>query len=75
MSPKAILDLVASKKSPAPSGSLTPVLMSVSCYIKKEMAPVPIRSEMRMVLDRSNTGILGSNLGRGMNISPPFSVL
>jgi hypothetical protein len=39
--------------------------------------PVPMvsRSKPRMVLDRSNTEIMGSNPARGMNASPRLSVL
>jgi hypothetical protein len=31
-------------------------------------APVAVRYKPRMVLDRSNTGIVGSNPARGMNV-------
>jgi hypothetical protein len=34
-----------------------------------------MRSKARVVLVRSNTGIVGSNLSRGMDICPYFSVL
>jgi len=34
-----------------------------------------VQSKTRTVLDRSNTGIMGSNLSRGMDVCPRFSVL
>jgi hypothetical protein len=39
--------------------------------------PVPVaeRSEARTVFDRSNSGIMGSNPPRGMDLCPRFSVL
>jgi hypothetical protein len=39
--------------------------------------PVPVaeRSEERTVFGRSNTGIVGSNPTRGMDVCPRFSVL
>jgi hypothetical protein len=36
---------------------------------------VVVRSKARMVLNPSNTGILGSNPTRGMDVCPRFSVL
>jgi hypothetical protein len=37
--------------------------------------PVAARSNARTVFDRSNTGIVGSNRDRGMDVCPRFSIL
>jgi hypothetical protein len=41
------------------------------------MVPVPVavRSKARPVFGRSNIGIAGLNLARGMDVCPRFSVL
>jgi len=38
-------------------------------------APVAAQSKLRMVLNHSNTGIIGSNPARGMDVCPCFVVL
>jgi len=39
------------------------------------LVPMAARSKTRTVFDRWNTGIVGSNLARGMDVWPRFSVL
>jgi hypothetical protein len=53
------------------------VLMDVITGILNITYPVPgaSRSKARTVFDRLNTGIVGSNPARGMEICPRFSVL
>jgi hypothetical protein len=45
--------------------------------LKYYYKPVPMaaRSNARTVFDRSNTGVLGSNSARGMDMCPCFFVL
>jgi hypothetical protein len=40
-----------------------------------QLMKVATRAKTRMVLDRSNTAIVGSNSARGMDVCPRFSVL
>jgi hypothetical protein len=42
-----------------------------------EQMPIPMtaQSKARTVFDRSNTGIVGSNPARGMDVCPRFSML
>jgi hypothetical protein len=43
-------------------------------YIKIEV-PMAARSKARTVFNHSNTGIVGSNSGRGIDVCPRFSML
>jgi hypothetical protein len=44
-------------------------------YYYNKPVPVAAQSKARTVFDRSNTGIMGSNPARGMDVCPRFCVL
>jgi hypothetical protein len=49
-------------------------IIFVDIYFKLPV-PMDARSKARTVFGRSNTGIVGSNPARGMDVCPRFSVL
>jgi hypothetical protein len=49
--------------------------MHLDYFIKQEPVPVATQSKPRTIFGRSNTGIVGSNSARGMDVCPRFSVL
>jgi hypothetical protein len=54
-----------------------PYIRGVKIFQYQRIRPVPMaeQSEARTVFGRSNTGIVGSNRTRGIDVCPHFSVL